>query len=366
MVGESFSSIHARDVEEVFYLVEHAVADKDIPHEASAVGVGLDEDASLAVAGIVAIFHKDVLHAGTHLGADDYGMKALEVAMADDDVLRGSSVGPAVVVATALDGYIVVAIVEMDVLYQDVARALGVYAVVVDELGIIADASADDVLALQEMDAPERGVGDEDVFDGDALAAVELYEMGAQEVALAKLSLADAHALVVHVARALLGTLLPRLPGGEGLNAVAVDGALADDGDVVEAIAIDERRIVMEVGALPAGVDDGQVVVGLWREAQHGTFLQFQADIIDEVDGAVEQVGAGGYYDSCPTLLAGGAHGFVEGWLAVGGTIAAGSQFGDVQRGDGHRGASDDLQDGVAGLIHGLLFAHFSSQTTGR
>ena len=55
-----------------------------------------------------------------------------------------------------------------------VATHLWVYAVVINQFGIVAYAAADDVFALQKVYAPERRVRNKDVLNGYVLAVVQL------------------------------------------------------------------------------------------------------------------------------------------------------------------------------------------------
>ena len=67
VVVESLSGIHTGDIEQVFHFVENTVVYINITHKTSTVRVGLDEDATLAITRIIAVFHKHVLYACTHL-----------------------------------------------------------------------------------------------------------------------------------------------------------------------------------------------------------------------------------------------------------------------------------------------------------
>ncbi len=171
---KTLPGIAARDVEKVLDLTELAIFHEDSGDESAAVRIGLDVETAFAVTGIIAVLDDDVAHTSRHLAADDHCMEALEMAVADDDVLTRHVGCPSVVVAAALYGYVVVAVVEVDVLYEDVARRFGIDTVVVDEFRIIAEAAADGILALQEVDAPEWRVDDFHAFERHTLAAVEL------------------------------------------------------------------------------------------------------------------------------------------------------------------------------------------------
>ena len=83
---------------------------------------------------------------------------------------------------------------------------------------------------------------------------------------------------MVHLAAQLLRFLLIRLPLGKGGHSITIDSALADDGNVLAAIGIDERRIVVEESSLPTGIND-RIVLLFWRKLQGSSLLQFQTDI---------------------------------------------------------------------------------------
>ena len=100
------------------------------------------------------------------------------------------------------------AVVELDIFDEQVAAVFGVDAVIVYQLGIVADTPADDVFRFQQVNAPERGVGDEHPFDGDVLAVEELYQLRTQIETLAEVPLLDRCLVVIHVAGQLLSFLL--------------------------------------------------------------------------------------------------------------------------------------------------------------
>jgi len=234
---------------------------------------------------------------------------------------------PAVVVSASLDGYVVVAIVEVYILNEQVASHLGVYAVVVDEFGIITQASANDIFATQEVDTPEGTVGDEYTAEGNVLAVVELHELWAQIVTFAKKTLGDGCLLVVLLAQQLLVCLLHGLPLWECLHAVAVNSALAYDGYVLEVFAIDEGTVVIAERALPRCLDHRQIVFWVGGEEQGGTTLQFEGHVAGKVYGTLDVPLAFRHYDVQTSHVSSGTFdGFVEGRLAVCLAVSFGSE----------------------------------------
>jgi len=121
VVVHSLAGIHARDVEEVLHFVKLAVPYVQVLHESAAVGVALHVDAALAVACVGAVLHEHVSHSARQFAADNHGMQSLEAAAAYHDVLRWRCAVPTVVVPSALDGHVVVAVVELNVLDEYVA-----------------------------------------------------------------------------------------------------------------------------------------------------------------------------------------------------------------------------------------------------
>ena len=123
------------------------VAHVDVLDDAAATGVCLDAQHAVQIGRIHhAVVGKDVLAAAANLRADHHAsMSVVHRAVADDDVLRGHVAFASVAVASALDGYAVVARVEEAVLYQHAVAALGVAAVAVRSVVYHLDAAHGDV-----------------------------------------------------------------------------------------------------------------------------------------------------------------------------------------------------------------------------
>ena len=235
-----------------------------------------------------------------------------------------------VVVASAFDGDVVVAVVELDIFDEQVAAVFGVDAVIVYQLGIVADTPADDVFRFQQVNAPEWGVGDEHPFDGDVLAVEELYQLRTQIETLAEVPFLDRCLVVIHVAGQLLSFPLLVLPGREGRCRVAVYRSFPYDGDIFELVSVDERAVILQESPFPACFYHGEVVTGLGREFQRGALLQFEAHVAHKMYGPVEQVFPGRYDDAGSALPGGAFHGFVKGRLAVFLAIAFGAKGRDA------------------------------------
>lgn len=155
----------------------------DVPHVqvleiAAPVEVRLEID-SVPAAVDFAVFDEDIPHAARHFASDGDG-PAGEVTAPDDHVFGRLTDPPAVLVAARLDGDAVVPHVEFHVFDQHVGRGFGIAAVVVVIVPVDEDVSDDDVVAVDRMDDPERGVVDFHVFDQHVLAAEELDHAGPQ------------------------------------------------------------------------------------------------------------------------------------------------------------------------------------------
>ena len=87
MIGQPLASITAGYIEEVFHIAETAVLYENILHKTTTVRVGLDKDATLAIASIISVFYNDISYTRRHFATDNHRMQALEMAVADDDIL---------------------------------------------------------------------------------------------------------------------------------------------------------------------------------------------------------------------------------------------------------------------------------------
>ena len=102
-------------------------------------------------------------------------------------------------VAPALDGYVVVAIVEMHILNKDITTHFRVDTIIVHQLGIEAYASQNGILRLQQVDAPEGRIGDEYILDGDTFTTVQLDEVRPQIIAFSEIAFRNRCSCVVHI-----------------------------------------------------------------------------------------------------------------------------------------------------------------------
>ena len=124
-----------------------------------------------------------------------------------------------------------------------------------------------------------------DILDGDMLTVGDIGQTGALGI--------------------LVGALRVPLPANPELlpvvQAVAVDGSLATDGESVHAVGIDQCGEVFARLALNAGCHDGEVddAVGAF---QRGSLLQEQMRAGLEEQGTSHE-SSGGYHHHAPTLL---------------------------------------------------------------
>ena len=180
------------------------------------------------------------------------------------------------------------------------------------------------------MNAPERRIDNLYAFQGNALAVVELNELRTKPVAFSKLALTYRHFLVIHLAAQLLRFLLIRLPLGKGSHSVAVDGSLANDRNILTAIGIDERRIVVEESSLPTGIND-RIVLLFWRKLQGSSLLQFQTDIACQYDRSLNIIGTRRHHNLGTLHHRSLLDGFGKGCTAIGLSIVPGSEILDLQ-----------------------------------
>ena len=146
--------------------------------ETAAAAVGLDVvDAVDFIGG--AVFHENIANAAGYLAPHaENRMRMDDFAVADDDVLRRTVQTPGVAVAARLDDDAVVALIETAVLDEHVARHFDVDAVVVVAVGVDIKPAHDDVLAVVEMDRPERRIAHLEILEPDVFAAVDLQKVG--------------------------------------------------------------------------------------------------------------------------------------------------------------------------------------------
>ena len=198
-------------------------------------------------------------------------MTVAHLAVADYDVLTGSSPTTSVGIATGLDGDAVVARVERATLNQDVLTGFGVTTVVVGAQSVNGHVAYNQVVAEQRMNHPERRVLQGDAFDENGIAAVEVHQLGAKGVfrchdapvngskrfRQSEQTVASAHQLG---AFALFGkTAAFHVPPGIG-GALSVDCSLAGQGDIGLAVCINQRMCIVAVNSFPTGNHGGEVI----------------------------------------------------------------------------------------------------------
>ena len=107
------------------------------------------------------------------------------------------------------------------------------------------------------MHAPERRLGDEHIFQGDALAVEKLNELRTQIVAFAKVAFFYRRAFVIVLAAQVFAFFLPFTPFGKAVGGVSVYASFTDDADVVLAVSIDKGAVIVDESAFPTGFYDG-------------------------------------------------------------------------------------------------------------
>ena len=173
----------------------HAVglhaADEDIFDITSAVEVRFEIDA-VADVGHAHILDDYVAHAARNLAADAdaVGLRS-ERAVADQDVFRGTTDTPCVVITARFDGDAVVARAEGTVFDQYVRAGLRVAAVVVEVVTVHRHATHRDVFARQWMNDPERGIHEGHALDQHVRTIDRFQHGGAQVMALTEQTVAD-------------------------------------------------------------------------------------------------------------------------------------------------------------------------------
>src|SRR5437764_1232219 len=170
------------------HLADLDVAHVDVFEQAAARGVVLEAQRAVKVGAVhVAVFGEEVSDAAGDFAADgDAAVPVLHAAALNDYVLRRTIDSTTGGVAARLDGDAVVACVEGAVLDENVRAGFGVAAVVVRAVAAYVHSAHGDVRGEHWMNLPHRRVDNCDAFDEDVLAAVGLYELRPQVVALAE------------------------------------------------------------------------------------------------------------------------------------------------------------------------------------
>jgi hypothetical protein len=119
---------------------------------------------------------------------------------------------------------------------------------------------------------------------------------------------------------------------------LAVERARPGDGDVPLPVAVDERRVVHQLDALPAGEDDRQVVGWVLAEQDRGVLLHVQVHVAAQVDRAGEERAARRDDDVAAARAVAGGDRFREGLGIEGGAVALRPEGGDREVPVGNRG----------------------------
>ena len=148
--------------------------------ESAAAAVGLDVVDAVDFTG-GAVLHENVAHAaGDFAPHAEHRMGVDDFTFADYDVFRRAVEPPCVAVASGLDDDAVVALVEAAVLDEHVARHFDIDAVVVVAVRVNVEPADGYVLAVVEVDRPERRIAHFKILEPDVFAAVDLQKMRAR------------------------------------------------------------------------------------------------------------------------------------------------------------------------------------------
>ena len=243
-------------------LTDGDVAHVDVLDDAATARVGLDAQHTVQRGRVhLAVLGIDILATTGNLGTDHHTtMAVVELAIADDDVLRrcagktALATLTAVVVASALDGNAVVASIEETVLNQHAVARLGVAAVTVGTIVVDVHTTYGNVLRQQGMNDPERRAQQGNVLNEDALALVEVYHLGTQTVSRSETALVHVNTVfsllqqsgtgthVLGYAAFLHAKLLAAAPGPPCVvGTTAIDDTLTCDGNVAGLIGVNQR-----------------------------------------------------------------------------------------------------------------------------
>ena len=271
--------------------------------------------------------------AGGFAADDAHAMGVGDVKAGVEDILGGAVGGTAFFIAAGLDAKAIIADIGEAIVDDDVFAGIGVEGVGVGRGGRIDDAAvADvDVFAVEQVDGPEGGVCEGGAIEANAVAVFDLDE---RRAALDGAIGAGVAALGgVHV--------------GPPELALAVDGAFAGDGDIVEAIGKEQRMRSGFGFAFPAGEDVG-VLGAVVVEEDDGVFVELEGHVVDHLDGAGEVV-AGGDFDHAAAGGVAGGDGFLEGGSAGDFWVVGGAVGGDVEDGAGAEVCAGGIQTAGSG-----------------
>ena len=124
--------------------------------EAASIRIRLDENASFTITSIIAILDEHIANTSRHFTANNYSMKTLKMTVANNDILCRTRIMPTIIITTTLNGYVVITIIEVNIFDKDISRHLWIDTIIIHQFGIITESTTNNILALEQMDAPER------------------------------------------------------------------------------------------------------------------------------------------------------------------------------------------------------------------
>ena len=250
------------------------VTEIDVLDDTAAARVCLDAEHALKVGRVhLAVLHKHILATAGNLASyDNTAVTIFHCAVPDDEVAARNAgiftcaASTSVSIATALYCYTVITRMEYAILDKHILTTLWVTAVSVRSFIPYFNTFHGDVLREQRVDNPERRAQQSDARDENVLALVEVDELRAQSVALAKASLVHRHTVLSRLqqtctAATVLTLLHVRVLGITFLCAhcppclgcgCTVYCSLARDGNVLLLVCVDAWLVVPEVKTFPS------------------------------------------------------------------------------------------------------------------
>ena len=126
-------------------------------------------------------------------------MTVLHLTTAYDDILRGHIALSTIAVASALDGYAVIASIEETILDQHAITAFWIAAVTIGAVVDHLHSTHCDVSRMEGMDHPERRAQQGNILQQDAFTLVERHKLRPQTILRTKASLRCALTfLIIH------------------------------------------------------------------------------------------------------------------------------------------------------------------------
>ena len=223
-----------------------------------------------------------------------------------DDVLAWPAVTPAVTIASALDGNTVVTSVKQTVFNQHILARLRVATVSVGTLVNHLYATHGDILREQRVHHPEGRIKHRHLFNQHILTVDKVDQLHTQAFAHSKHALLQGHIVLAHLLQDVtvalglsvhgetavlrgglfviseIGNTCP-LPEG-CIAAIAVDGSLATDTDVLGTVGVNTRRIVIKVKSLITGIYQG-IECRFEGKLHHSTLFHHKIYIILQCNG---------------------------------------------------------------------------------